>query len=93
VIECRSYKNPNDEIRNPKEDRNPNTESAAAQERIRASSFGFPSCFDIRPSDFFAARKNDRGHTVARSAWMTIRLTTTLGRFAPSSFFAVLFFA
>ena len=47
----------NDECQNPKEARNPNDETASRQrEPIRASSFGFPSSFDIRHSDLYTPR-------------------------------------
>src|SRR5438876_1001888 len=42
---------------NPKpETRNPHAEPAAASEPLRISSFGFPSSFDIRHSDFYTPR-------------------------------------
>ena len=46
----------NAEIRNPKEAQNPNSEAADAPETIQASSFGLPSSFEIRHSDFYTPR-------------------------------------
>ncbi len=49
--------NPNDECQNPKEARIPNDETASRQqEHVRASSFGFPSSFDICHPDFYTPR-------------------------------------
>ena len=49
-------KNPNDEIRNPKEPRNPNAETDNAKDELRTSGFGLPSSFDIRHSDLYVPR-------------------------------------
>ena len=49
-------KNPNDEIQNPKEIRNPKIEACAPREAIRTSSFGLASSFDIRRSEFYIPR-------------------------------------
>src|SRR5438045_8169899 len=46
--------NPNDEGRNPKEIRNPNTEPAAQNANLRTSGFGLPSSFDIRDSSLYS---------------------------------------
>src|SRR5436853_284320 len=46
----------NDEIQNPKEARNPNSEAGSAPETIRVSGFALPSSFDIRHSDFYTPR-------------------------------------
>jgi Tfp pilus assembly protein PilF len=46
--------NPNDECRNPKEIRNPNTEPTAQDANLRASGFEFASSFDIRHSALYA---------------------------------------
>ena len=48
--------NPNAEIRNPKEVRSPNAETATAAQELRASDFGFPSSFVIRHSSFYTPR-------------------------------------
>src|SRR5213082_2254831 len=57
----------NDETRNPKEARNPNSQATGAPETIRVSGFALPSSFDIRHSDFYTPRtlRDDlraRGH-------------------------------
>src|SRR5438552_15506220 len=57
----------NDETRNPKEARNPNSQATGAPETIRVSGFALPSSFVIRHSDFYTPRTlrddlRDRGH-------------------------------
>jgi serine/threonine protein kinase len=46
--------NPNDEIRNPKEARNPNAETALTKDEIRASEFVLPSSLDIHHSSLYS---------------------------------------
>jgi serine/threonine protein kinase len=48
--------NPNSEIRDPKEGRNPKTEAPTANDPIRPSGFGPLSAFDLRPSDLYLPR-------------------------------------
>ena len=46
--------NPNDECRNPKEIRNPNSEPAALDAKLRTSGFELASSFDIRRSSLYS---------------------------------------
>ncbi|MBI4661009.1 MAG: serine/threonine protein kinase [Verrucomicrobia bacterium] len=74
--------NPNDEIRNPKEIRDPNTEAAGPREAIRASDFGLPSAFGFRNSDLYVPRtlKHDLRTRGALPVPECVRISLSLAR-------------